>query len=88
MPEPDNLVLVLLREMRAEMNERFHQVRADMTQGFDENKARFDRLEKRLEAVRQAAFGESLMARFAVAEVDDRLQNIEKRLAALEGSRG
>jgi hypothetical protein len=62
MPEPDSLVLVLLREMRAEMNERFD--------GVD---ARFDRMEKRLEAVRQAAFGESLMARYTVAEVEDRL---------------
>jgi hypothetical protein len=77
MPEPDSLVLVLLREMRAEMNQRFDGVDTP-----------FDRMEKRLEAVRQAAFGESLMARYTVAEVEDRLQNIEKRLAALETPRG
>ena len=84
MPEPDNLVLVLLREMRAEMNARF----AEMNERFDGVDARFDRMEKRLEAVRQAAFGESLMARYTVAEVEDRLQDIEKRLAALETPRG
>ena len=44
-------------------------------------------MEKRLESVRQAAFGESLMARYTVAEVEDRLQEIEKRLATIEDSR-
>ena len=42
MTEPDNLVPVLLRELRADMDQRFAQ--AD---------TRFDRLEKRLENVRQ-----------------------------------
>ena len=49
MAEPDNLVPVLLRELRADMDQRFAQ--AD---------TRFDRLEKRLENVRQAAIGESV----------------------------
>jgi hypothetical protein len=84
MPEPNNLVLVLLREMRTEMNARFDGVDGR----FDAAEARFERMEKRLEAVRQAAFGESLMARYTVAEVEDRLQDIEKRLAALETPRG
>jgi hypothetical protein len=73
MPESDNLVLVLLREMRAEMNARFGEMRTEMNERFDGVDARFDRMEKRLEAVRQAAFGESLMARYTVAEVEDRL---------------
>jgi hypothetical protein len=76
MAEPDNLVLVLLREMGAEMNARFDQ--ADV---------RAERMEKKLEAVRQAAFGESLMARYTVAEVEDRLQAIEKRLERIETAR-
>jgi tetrahydromethanopterin S-methyltransferase subunit G len=71
--EPDNLVPVLLRELRADMDQRF--VQAD---------ARFDRLEKRLENVRQAAIGESVLGRYAAAEVEERLEQIEKRLAALE----
>ena len=76
MAEPDNLVLVLLRDMRAEMNTRF-----------DQADARAERMEKKLEAVRQAAFGESLMARYTVAEVEERLQAIEKRLERIETER-
>jgi chaperonin cofactor prefoldin len=74
--EPDNLVPVLLRELRADMDQRFAQ--AD---------TRFDRLEKRLENVRQAAIGESVLGRYAAAEVEERLERIDKRLAALEKRR-
>ena len=76
MAEPDNLVPVLLRELRADMDQRFAQ--AD---------TRFDRLEKRLENVRQAAIGESVLGRYAAAEVEERLERIDKRLAALEKGR-
>ncbi len=76
MAEPDNLVPVLLRELRADMDQRFAQ--AD---------TRFDRLEKRLENVRQAAIGESVLGRYAAAEVEERLERIDKRLAALEKRR-
>ena len=76
MAEPDNLVPVLLRELRADMDQRFAQ--AD---------TRFDRLEKRLENVRQAAIGELVLGRYAAAEVEERLERIDKRLAALEKRR-
>ena len=76
MAEPDNLVPVLLRELRADMDQRFAQ--AD---------TRLDRLEKRLENVRQAAIGESVLGRYAAAEVEERLERIDKRLAALEKRR-
>jgi hypothetical protein len=45
--QPNNLVLVLLREMRTEMNARFDGVDGR----FDAVEARFERMEKRLEAV-------------------------------------
>ena len=91
MAEPESFILVLLREMRAELNERFNGIDArfdEVGSRFDAVDERFDRMEKRLEAVRQAAFGESLMARYTVAEVEDRLQDIEKRLVALETPHG
>jgi chaperonin cofactor prefoldin len=87
MVEPDNFIVALLREMRAEMNERFQTLEIRMNGRFDVVDARFESMEKRLESVRQAAFGESLMARYTVAEVEDRLQDIEKRLATIEDSR-
>ena len=81
MAEPDNMILVLLREMRAEVNARFDEVHEEFTRV----DSRFDRLEKRLENIRQAAFGESVLGRYAAAEVEERLEHIEKRLEALEG---
>ena len=73
MAEPENLILAHLRETRAEMKE-----------GFSKVDQRFDRLEKRLENVKQAAFGESILGRYAAAEVEERLEQIEKRPATLE----
>ncbi|MGU3495567.1 hypothetical protein ACLBXM_16125 [Xanthobacteraceae bacterium A53D] len=39
---------------------------------------------KRLESLRQAMLGESVLGRYTVAEVEQRLDKIETRLAALE----
>jgi archaellum component FlaC len=72
-----------MNEQFGKVNDRFDAVDTR----FDSVDARFERMEKRLESVRQAAFGESLMARYTVAEVEDRLQDIEKRLATIEDSR-
>ena len=58
-----------------------------MDQRFAQADTRFDRLEKRLENVRQAAIGESVLGRYAAAEVEERLEPIDKRLAALEKRR-
>ena len=74
MVEPESMILVLLREIRTEMSTRF-----------DTMDGRFDRLEKRVDNIRQAMLGESVLGRYAVAEVEERLERIEKRLEALEG---
>ncbi len=81
MAEPESMILPLLREIRAVMDKRFDGV----DRKFDAVDRRFDALEKKLESVKQAAFGESLIGRYAAAEVEERLDGIEKRLTALEG---
>lgn len=75
MSEPNDLVLRLLREMRAEGTVFQDEMRADMAD-----------LKKRLESVKQAAFGESVLGRYAAAEVEERIEAIEKRLSVLEGN--
>jgi chaperonin cofactor prefoldin len=80
MPEPESMTLVLLREMGADLDRRF----ADVNGRFDTMDDRFDKLDKKLENVRQAMHGESLPARYAVAEVDERFEAIERRLKAFE----
>jgi hypothetical protein len=83
MAEPDNMVLILLREIRTEMNERFSR----MDGRFDGMDARFETLESKIDSVKQAAFGESVLGRYAVAEVEERLERMERRIRALEEER-
>ena len=82
MAEPESMILPLLREIRAEMNRRFDEV----DRNFKAVDGRFDGLEKKIESVKQAAFGESVLGRYAAAEVEERLEQIEQRIAALEKS--
>lgn len=53
MSEPDNFILKLLREIRAEMNERFDTVDRRLT-GHDK---RFDSLDSKIESLKQAMHG-------------------------------
>lgn len=80
MAEPQDMIVPLLREMRAELGAGFERVDRKL----EEHDARFDKLERRFENLREAVNGESVLGRYAAAEVEDRLEAIEKRLAALE----
>ena len=72
MAEPENLTLALLRELRTELDRQ--------------DKARLT-LERRFNNLRQAVNGESVLGRYAAAEVEERLEQLEKRLEALEQQR-
>jgi len=72
MAEPENLTLALLRELRAELDRQDEARRA---------------LERRIDNLRHAVVGESVLGRYAAAEVEDRLATLEQRLNALEGAR-
>ncbi|MEE7504059.1 hypothetical protein [Methylobacterium mesophilicum] len=80
MAEPQDMIVPLLREMRTEMQTNF----ADVRQQFEAVNARFDKFERRFDNLREAVNGESVLGRYAAAEVEGRLDAIEKRLAALE----
>ena len=80
MAEPTDMILPLLQEMRAEMKNGFSEARRQ----FEAVDARFDRLEKRFDNLREAVNGESVLGRYAAAEVEERLGAIEKRLSTLE----
>ena len=70
--QPENLVLVHLREIRAKL---------------DEHDKRFDKLDKRLDDTHEAAiFGVGLaaMANHKLDLVADRLQALEQRVAIVE----
>lgn len=80
MSEPDNFFLTLLREIRAEMKDGFQKVDRKLV----EHDVRFDDLSKKIESLKQAMHGESVLGRYATAEFEDRLDAIEQRLAKLE----
>ena len=46
-----------------------------------------DDLAQRIESLRKAAFGESVLGRYAAAEVEERLDALERRVATLEQDR-
>lgn len=46
-----------------------------------------EELKQRIERLRKAAFGESVLGQYTVAEVEERLDAIEGRLSALEQRR-
>ncbi|EJW13412.1 hypothetical protein A33M_3832 [Rhodovulum sp. PH10] len=49
-----------------------------------EHDGRFEALDSKVETVKKAAFGESLVGRYMAAEVEERLAAIEERLSRLE----
>ncbi len=73
MPEPSDLVLPLLREMRAEMKARFD--------GVD---ARLDAVEKAQVSYRHALAGDTLMSRLLTGEFEERIEALERRVRQLE----
>jgi chaperonin cofactor prefoldin len=71
--EPQNRVMSLLREIREKL---------------DAHDTRFDTVDKKHDSLRQAVNGESVLGRYAAAEVEERLDSIEKRLSVLEKGPG
>ncbi|BCB19028.1 hypothetical protein [Bosea sp. ANAM02] len=73
MADPENLILAKLRKMEAAIERGFFLVND-----------RLDRLETKVENVKQAAFGESVLGRYAAAEVETRLDALEQRIAEID----
>ena len=79
MPDPKDMIVPMLKEMRAEMNA-----------GFDEVEKRFDQVDKRLEAIegRQKSFNNALtadtmMSRFVTGDFEERIGALEKKVDQL-----
>jgi hypothetical protein len=86
MIEPDNLVLIQLRELRAEMKASEER----MTERFEK---RFDAVEKRLDAMHlngvkalRGFIGHRSMAERAMASFEDEIAQLRQRVERLEGA--
>lgn len=84
MPEPTDMIMPMLREMREETRQGFAELRGEMRSRFDEVEARLRAVEKLIKAQREAFEGESVLGRYAAKEVEERLSTLEQRVAALE----
>ena len=90
MAEPTDFIVTLLREMRREMNDGFGRVDERFAQVDD----RMAEQDKKLESIRQALKAETILGRYVVNDVDDRLDametkfgridDLERRVASLE----
>jgi chaperonin cofactor prefoldin len=83
MAEPENHTLRPLRDIRAAikaMDGRFQAMDTKIDRNHQD-------LTERLDSLKRLAMGESVLGRYATAEFDERLEAIEKRVAALERSR-
>ena len=87
MAEPENHTLRLLREIRvaiATLDGKMDDKIGSLDQKIDRNQ---EELQKRIDSLRQAMLGESVLGRYATAEFDERLSALEQRVSAPE-SRG
>ena len=80
MAEPENHTIRLLQEIRQQgttLENRIDGLSKQVDNGFDEVKKRMDSLHKAINA-------ESILGRYAVADVEERLISLENRMAKLE----
>lgn len=80
MAEPENQTLRVLRDLR----EAVKALDLKVERRFNTVDTRFDEVRSRMDNIRQALNGESVLGRYAAAEVEERLDAIEKRLSELE----
>ncbi len=80
MAEPESHTLRLLREFRQE----FADYRKEFSEFRRSTNERFDRTDERFDELTRLFAGESVLGRYAAADVDKRLTSVEERLAALE----
>jgi len=84
MPDPIDAVPMILQQIQASI------ARVESAVGDARAEARTDKAEitKRLDGLRQALNGESVLGRLMANEVEERLAAIEARLARVEQSAG
>jgi hypothetical protein len=80
MPEPSDLIIPMLPEMRRQIAEGFKQNRAS----FAALEARLGGLEKRQDSFRSALTADSLLSKLVTGEFEDRIVTLERRVQELE----
>jgi uncharacterized small protein (DUF1192 family) len=92
--EPENHTLHLLREIRAsigaldsKMDGKITALDGKITALDNKIGRNHEELQKRIDSLRQAMLGESVLGRYATAEFDERFAALEQRVSVLESRR-
>ncbi|HEY0327882.1 MAG TPA: hypothetical protein VGC77_02190 [Rhodopseudomonas sp.] len=83
MAEPVDMILPLLREMRAEMSAGFASIDAK----FGVIEKRLERMDDTLVTFRHALSADSLLSKIVTGEFEERLGFLERRLSDLESQK-
>lgn len=70
MPEPTDMIMPMLGEMRDETRQGLDDLRGEMRSRFDEVDAGLRAVERLVKAQREAFEGESILGRYAAKEVE------------------
>jgi hypothetical protein len=82
MAEPDNLILSILREMRAEMSA----FRGDVDRRFDVVDRRFDAVDERLDSVETKTDGIAVLLASVVGHFSHEVQELRVRLDRIDST--
>jgi archaellum component FlaC len=80
MAEPDDMILPMLREMRAEIAEKFK----DNEAAHRRTQSRLEKIEETLGSFRHALTADSLLSKLVTGEFEERIEALEKRVKELE----
>ncbi len=84
MADPSDMILPMLREMRAEIAGRFRQSSVETSAQFTEVKHRLDAIEAAQKSFRQALTGDSLLSKLVTGEFEQRIEALERKMERLE----
>lgn len=73
--EPDDMVMPMLREMRADINRRFDKV----DDRFEEVNNRLDKLEAGQKSIRHALTADTMMSKYMIGDFEERISDLERK---------
>jgi hypothetical protein len=77
--EPDDMVMPMLREMRADINRRFDKV----DDRFEEVNNRLDKLEAGQKSIRHALTADTMMSKYMIGDFEERISDLERKVEDL-----
>jgi len=80
MADPEDMIIPLLREMRAENSANFQEINKSL----NSLRSRHDKMDDTLVTFRHALSADSLLSKIVTGEFEERLGALERRLSDLE----